>query len=126
MAEAGEEVRGVRVVGAELRVVDGDGALVRGEGLVALLETCQRVAEGGEEAGLAISETSRAIAAAATKAPTTATERMSQRLGPVEGCPPAGAPGWVTGNVTGGLAGPAEACPRDGGRERSCRSFPEP
>jgi hypothetical protein len=73
------------------------------------------VAAGGEEAGLAINETRRAIAAAATRAPTAATERMSQRLGPAEGGPPAGAPGWVTGTETCGPAVPVEARPRDGG-----------
>jgi hypothetical protein len=81
-----------------------------------------RVEEGGEDAGLAIKETSRAIAAAATRAPTAATERISQRLGPADGGgggrPPGvtgGVPGWVTGTENGVPAVPATAGVRDGG-----------
>jgi hypothetical protein len=73
------------------------------------------VAEGGEDAGLATNDTSRAMAAATTRAPTAATERISQRLGPLGGGRPAGEPGWVTGTDTHGSVGPVEACPRDGG-----------
>jgi hypothetical protein len=83
----------------------------------------ERVADGGEEAGLATNETSRAIAAAATRAPTAATERISQRFGPAEGGLPAGALGWVTGTETGGPAGPVEACPRDVGGGGSGATF---
>jgi hypothetical protein len=75
----------------------------------------ERVAEGGEDAGLATNETSRAMAAATTRAPTAATERINQRLGPLGGGLPAGAPGCVIGIDTRGSVGPVAACPRDVG-----------
>ena len=113
--EVGVDVEGV--VGAEVAVRPPapERGLVNGWRAGAAVVGAERVAEGGEEAGLAINETSRAIAAAATKAPTAATERISQRLGPAGGGPPAGAPGWVVGSDTAGFAGSVGACPRDGG-----------
>jgi hypothetical protein len=85
------------------------------------------VAEGGEDAGLAINEASKAIAAASTRAPTAATVRISQRLGPAEGGLPDGAeggfppeaPGCVTGTETTGFVVSVEGCPREGGGEGS-------
>jgi hypothetical protein len=120
-------VGGVDVEGEVGVVVDGgeeevavwppapDRGLVNGWRAGAAVVGAERVAEGGEEAGLAINETSRAIPAATTRAPTAATERISQRLGPAGGGPPAGAPGWVVGSDTAGSAGSAGVCPRDGG-----------
>jgi hypothetical protein len=122
-------------VGGGLVAEDGAGAevavrlpppawgLVDGLWAGATVVRAEPVAEGGEAAGLAINETSRAIAAAATRAPAAATERISQRFGPAEGGLPAGAegglpagpPGWVTGTDTGGPADPVEACPRNVG-----------
>jgi hypothetical protein len=72
----------------------------------------ERVAVGGDDAGPATNDTRRAIAAAATRAPTTATERISQRLGPLGGGLVAGAPGCVTGIDTRGSVDPGAAWPR--------------
>lgn len=116
------------VVEVEVGVVPEDGAgtevavrlpppvpgLVDGWRAGAAVVGAERVAVGGEDAGPAINETSRAMAAAATRAPTAATEPISQRLGPVGGGLAAGVPGWVTGTDTAGSEGPVEACPRDG------------
>jgi hypothetical protein len=73
----------------------------------------ERVAFGAGADGPAITETSRAMAAAATRAATAATERVSQRSRPGEGGRPPGAPGRTAATGAVGSAGVA-TCPRVG------------
>ncbi len=112
----------------EVEVVDEDGGAVEpavrpgppDRGLVecdpvgAAVVGAERVAVGVDGAGLAITETSRAIAAAPTRAATTATERVSQRSRPGEGGRPTGAPGRTAGTGSVRSAGPAGTSPRVG------------
>ena len=87
---------GARTTVVEVEVVDEgvepagrpgppDRGLVECDPVEAAVVGAERLAVGVDGAGLAISETSRAIAAAPTRAAATATERVSQRSRPGEG-----------------------------------------
>jgi hypothetical protein len=69
---------------------------------------------GGDEAGLASNETTKATAAAATRTATAATDPNSQRWGSVGGGPSVGLRGRTTGTGVVGCAGGEMGWPRGG------------
>jgi len=114
----------VEVVGEEgldaepvVRPPPRDRGLVGCDRVGAAVVGAERVAVGGEGAGLAMNEASRAIAAATTRTATAATERVSQRSRPAEVGRRAGAAGRTAGTGSVRSAGPAGTCSRVGGGE---------